>query len=116
MIKGDLSNTLQMTLWIHSEVVLEDQGRRFLIGPKRYLLKRQDWLWSVSHFLKPVIIYIDTKPSPLLDGFEYKTFKTMSSCINNLRQSKRAVHLIVDDPIHLTDEVVLFDYDIKKYG
>ena len=116
MIKGDLANTLPMTLWIHSEVLLEYQGRKLLIGPKKYLLKRQDWLWSMTYFLKPVIIYIDEEPNPLLSGYECKRFDTMRSCIHNLRQSKRAVHLVVDNPIHLTDDVVLFDYDIKRYG
>jgi len=116
MIKGNLSNTLPMTLWVHSNVLLESKGRRFFVGPKKYMLKRQDWLWSITYFVKPVIIYINESPNYLLSDYESKHFETMHSCIHNLRQSKRAIHLIVDDPIYLTDDVVLFDYDIKRYG
>jgi len=116
MIKGNLSNTMSMTIWIHSEVLLDYKGRTLYVGPKKYLLKRQDWLWAITCLIKPVIIYIKEEPNKLLSGYESKQFETMQDCIQNIRHSKRAVHLVVDNPLHLTDDVVLFDYNIKRYG
>lgn len=115
MMKGSLSNTLLPSVWIHSDVLVEEKGRLFKIGPMTYGLRRRDWLWALSYFVKPIVIYIDRKPLKILSELDSLHFSTFSECKDALRRSYRAVELIVDDPQLVCGDVVLFNQNIKRY-
>ena len=115
MIRGALSNTLSPSLWVHSEVLLTHGKRYLLIGPKRETVHRLNWLWAVSHFAKPVIIYIDRAPSPLLKDYDHLRFDTFTQCKESLRRDYRAVEIVVDDPNLACDVASLYNPNIKRY-
>lgn len=117
MYKGNLSNNTSRTLWIHSEVLLEPAGKQFLFfGKSKFVKKKENWLWAVSYFLRPVIIYIDEKPNDLLSEFDHKVFNSFADCRTHLMRDRRAVELVVEDPNLVCDGVSLFENSIRKYG
>lgn len=115
MIRGSLSNNLLPTLWVHSDVLIECQGRKLFIGPKKYSLKNQSWLWSISYFVKPLVVFIGDSPNKLLQDYEYLVFNNFQECKDALRRDSRAVELVVNDPTLVSHEVVLFSPSIKRY-
>jgi len=115
MFKGDLANTTNPTLWVHSDVLIKT-GKRFLfIGPKKRKIIRKDWLWSVSYFARPIIIYIDTPIHQ--DLFEYDSlyFSNFNACKDALRVDQQAIELVVDDPFLLSKDIVLYQPNTGKY-
>ena len=115
MRRGSLSNTLNPTLWVHSEVLLK-QGKRILfVGPHRYTTQREDWLWAISYFLQPVVIYVGTKPNILLDDYDHLYFDNFAEARTALRRDLRAVEMVVNDPLLVCDGCTLYESNIKRY-
>ena len=115
MMRGRIANTLSPTLWIHSDCVLKYEGRFMFIGPKKYSLKNESWLWGVTYILRPVIIYIEQEPNNLLSDYDNLTFDTFAECRNALRRNHRAVEMVVADPNLVTQDTVLFTPSLKRY-
>ena len=115
MILGSISNTLHPTLWVHSDVLVEYVGRKFLIGAKQYQAINQSWLWSISYFVRPVVVYIDAKPNSLLSDYDHLIFGSFQECRDALRRDLRAVELVVADPMLVCHNVTLFSPSIKRY-
>ena len=116
MYKGSLSNTQLPSLWVHSDVLLTEGSRLFFIGPRKVVLRHQDWLWSVSYFVKPVIVYINTKKSDLLQDYNSLVFENFNECRSSLYRSQRAVELVVVDPSLVCRDVVLFNSNVSRYS
>lgn len=115
MMRGSLSNTLSPTLWIHSDVLLLKGKRVLLIGPYRYSVQREDWLWAISYFLRPVIIYVGEKPNSLLLEYDHLCFDTFAEAKTALRRDQRAVEMVVNNPTLVCDGCTLFEPNIKRY-
>jgi len=115
MMRGSIANTLSPTLWIHSDCVLKYEGRVFLVGPKKYALQNESWLWGVSYLLRPVIVYIGQEPNKLLSDYDSLTFDTFAECRDALRRNHRAVEMVVNDPALVTSETVLYTSSLKRY-
>ena len=115
MMRGQIANTLHPTLWVHSDVLLEYTGRKLYVGPKTYKLTNQSWLWAISYFVKPVIVYINEQPNKLLADYEHIVFNNFNECKDALRRDHRAVELVVVDPMLTCHEVTLFTSSIKRY-
>lgn len=115
MMRGQIANTVSPTLWIHSDCVLEYKGRWWFIGTKQFSLKNESWLWGVSYLLRPVIVYIDEPPNPLLREYDHLTFDTFASCREALRRNHRAVEMVVNDRSLVTDCTVLFTSSLRRY-
>lgn len=114
MIRGALSNNLQPSLWIDSKVLLTTRKRKWLPFLSEEQLRRESWLWAVSYFTQPIIIYIDTKPSRLLHDYQSMSFVSYADCRQALSKDLRAVELIVDDPAHVGRDCTLYTPDILK--
>lgn len=97
MKRGHISGTSSPTVWVMSEVILEDKGRRFYVGPKREALRRQDWLWRVNEGFESVIIYVGRSASSLTSGYNHKTFSSFPEAVAEFRSDMRAGLFIVND-------------------
>lgn len=115
MIRGSITNTLNSTLWVHSDVLLEPKGRRFLIGAPIYKTKNMGWLWGVSYFAQPIVIYIGVKPKDLLNDYQHLVFTTFNECRDALRRDIRAIELVVADTALVCSDCTLFDPNLKRY-
>ena len=115
MMRGSITNTLNPTLWVHSDVLLEPKGRRFFIGAPVYETKNMSWLWGVSHFAQPVVIYIGSKPQDILKDYPHRVFATFNECRDALRRDIRAIELVVADTALVCSDCTLFDPNLKRY-
>jgi hypothetical protein len=116
MLKGSLANTHLPSLWVHSDVLLKDEGRRFLIGPKIKTVQHKDWLWAISYFVKPILVYIDSDINPLLKDYDSLSFVNFNECRESLYRSQRSVELVVVDPKLVCRDVVLFNKNVSRYS
>ena len=116
MLRGSLSNTQSPTIWIHSDVLIREDGRVLLVGPKKYKVIRKDWLWAISYFVKPVIVYIDTAQHIDLIDYDKLFFDSFNECKDALRRDQRAVELVVEDPNLVSRDIVLYSTNTGKYS
>ena len=116
MYKGDISNTESPTLWVHSNVLIREDGRMFFIGPKKYKVIRKDWLWSVSYFAKPIIIYINTARHIDLIDYRSLCFSDFNECKEALRRDQRAIEMVVENPNLVSRDIVLYQPTAGKYS
>lgn len=98
MKRGHIANTRSPSLWVMSDVLLEQQGRIFWVGPQREALRRQDWLWRVSNDFQVVVIYIDRPPSKELSDYTHERFSNFQQARIAFNADMRAGLMIVDDP------------------
>lgn len=115
MMRGSLSNTLLPTLWVHSDVLIRCTGRRLLIGPKKYELLNQDWLWGVSYFVQPVVVFVGETPNKLLNDYPYIVFPDFYACRDALRRDTRAVEMVTTNEAWVSGEIVSFSNNLKRY-
>lgn len=115
MIRGSITNTLPPTLWIHSSVVLVPKGKFMLVGPMTYDTQRLGWLWGISHFVQPIIIYIDQKPSKDLSDWPHLCFDSISDARTHLNRDLRAIEMVVNDSNLVCSNCVLYTHNLKRY-
>ena len=108
MYKGNLSNTTQPHIWVHSDVVVKCLGRKFYVVPKQYELINQSWLWSLTYFATPIIIYIN---QPKFIGLTYESiiFDSFQQAKDELRLDNRVSEMIVADPSLVCTDINLYD-------
>ncbi len=108
MFKGNLANTTQPQIWVHSDVVLKALGRKYIVGPRQYELINQSWLWSLTYFATPVIIYIN---QPIFIGLTYQSyiFDSFQKAKDELRLDNRVLEMVVVDPLLVCTNISLYD-------
>lgn len=116
MLRGSIGNTFSPSVWVHSEVVLKYVGRKLLIGPKKYEVIREGFLWSLSERVKPIIIYIDQDPIAILKDYDHLTFKNIYDCRETLRTDQRVIEMVVCDPSLVSTNIVQYTASLpRKY-
>jgi|13_taG_2_1085334.scaffolds.fasta_scaffold09581_7 hypothetical protein len=115
MFKGDLANTTQPHIWVHSDVVVKLVGRKFFIGPKKYELVNQSWLWSLTYFATPIIIYIN---QPKFIGMTYESliFNSFQEAKEAMRIDNRVLEMIVVDRSLVSSNVNLYSKNAGIHG
>ena len=119
MKRGLLSNFTSPILWIHIDVLLEEDGRHMILGPKRYKEVRRDWLWSITLMLKPVIVMIDERrPLGSLIGYDYIYFDNINDCKDSLRRSISVLEMVTLDESMVTtkNDIVLWTPSTGRYS
>lgn len=96
MMRGKISNTTSPTVWVMSEIVLEQKPRFFFFGTQE-VLKREDWLWKVNEGYEAVIIHIGRSESSALSDYSQKIFKSFQEAVSAFRSDMRAGLFIVED-------------------
>ena len=91
-------------------------GRKLLIGPKKYEVIREGFLWSLSERVKPIIIYIDQDPIAILKDYDHLTFKNIYDCRETLRTDQRVIEMVVCDPSLVSTNIVQYTASLpRKY-
>ena len=119
MKRGLLANFTSPVLWVHIDILLEEDGRHMLVGPKRYREVRRDWLWSVTLMLKPVIVMIgERKPLGSLQGYDCLYFETLNECKDRLRRSVSVLEMVTLDEsmISTQNDIAMWTPSTGRYS
>lgn len=120
MRRGHISNNSSPTIWVSSDVLLVDKGRKFFIGPHTEEPRRLDWLWAVNDGYKAIIIYIDRPASAHLGEYESLTFPSVQEARQAFYLDQRAAQWIVEDTALVTPPDILAYHKsaglFKNYG
>ena len=119
MKRGLLANFTSPVLWVHIDILLEEDGRYMVVGPKRYREVRRDWLWSVTLMLKPVIVMIgERKPLGSLQGYDCLYFETLNECKDRLRRSVSVLEMVTLDEsmISTQNDIAMWTPSTGRYS